>query len=1161
MMTKRCFALCGPGLWLVLACAVASAQSIPTTTSRSEDVRAQETRPLDAPGSRAVPAGEAATTELVRSLRWTIDAEERRLAAAPDRVRADLVATLKGQVVVLESLLAARSALVVESTEAARSKSGRETDERRAVKVRQELVAPTGLTEPNADDAEAKLRNERATAASAAKQVETYRVKVKADLDRFRKDSESAASKLPGAANDLSEARATLAAAERSLERSREAGMVPDGLRVLEEKVWTAKAEVAWREAESARLELLTGSAADDRVRNLNFKLALEDDKRRMYEAKAREAARRLVLAQEARSNRAAAEVERLSKEAAVAPSWMADWYTSRIRIAELRRDAFEAQRRAESWTSRLSESGEIRALEAESEADLASLKEVEAGRLEAEVMTSGTAPGIKALIEGAESDLAAVGKFLVDARDATRDMRENLRRARSESPDDLGRRVEGYQATFAVPAGVSPSNDEERRAAGPRAFSELGTEARLASKECADALSGLQKQLGDSTTRLVELRTRLNRVLLFLEREQRWVRDTGEWTLNGLLSELRTLPVRSSEVAAGVAAAHVGVWRDVVALGAGGPSAWGPWVVLAAILGVALIAPLLSSGAFRWPEPGPQRAFRVARAVIGALGRCTSLPLLVALAGWIPALLVQSPPSVRGPAFATGGVLSIFLLGRSLVNFLLGATAGHARVLHTSDEMAEVLRQTFRRLLWLGVSIAPFATLADVFSGRTSEWGAFLWATLSFGIQFTLLWALWRPSYLPAVIRSAEELGGSSRFVRFVAHPLAIGVVVFLLALQLLSYSVAFDTFRNRFFFTASWFFLAWAVRGWIIRSILGTGRELSAPPREPSPTTSEWTLRAAAYFKDRTLRFIGSLLYWFAAIPVCMTWDLWGVGWEANLGAKIPFVSDTLTIGNLLEAVITVCFMSMVIRWIRDALRYKVLPATDWDPGLRYTCLTLSTYALVAGVAIFVLNRQLQLDAGKIGWFVTALGLGVGFGLQEIINNFVSGLILLVERPIKVGDMVVVDGVTGRVEVINMRSTTVMTGDNMGLIVPNKDLIASKVTNWSSGTPCVRVAIPVGVAYGTDLAAFEKRVMDVVHAHAAVLKDPAPELTMTAFGASSLDFEVGFFVPLTAARGKIRGDVLRTLERELVAAGIEIPYPRQDVRVVGMPSEKPRA
>ena len=178
----------------------------------------------------------------------------------------------------------------------------------------------------------------------------------------------------------------------------------------------------------------------------------------------------------------------------------------------------------------------------------------------------------------------------------------------------------------------------------------------------------------------------------------------------------------------------------------------------------------------------------------------------------------------------------------------------------------------------------------------------------------------------------------------------------------------------------------------------------------------------------------------------------------------------------------------------------------------------------------------------------------------MQEIINNFVSGLILLVERPIKVGDMVVVDGVTGRVEVINMRSTTVMTGDNMGLIVPNKDLIASKVTNWSSGTPCVRVAIPVGVAYGTDLAAFEKRVMDVVHANAAVLKDPAPEITMTAFGASSLDFEVGFFVPLTAARGKIRGDVLRTLERELVAAGIEIPYPRQDVRVVGMPSEKPR-
>lgn len=749
------------GLLPVLATGVASAQSLPTTSSRAEDTRTVETRPLDAPGTRAVPAGDAATAELIRSLRAAVDSEERRLAAAPDRVRADLVATLRGQIGVLEGLQAARSALVAESTEFARSKSGRESDERRSVKVKQELVAPTGLTDPSAEDAEARLRNERATAASAAKQVAAYRAKVKADFDRFRKDCEDAAAKLPGVANESAEARAALLAAERSLERSREAGMIPDGLRVLEEKVWTAKAELAWREAEAARLELLTGTAVDERVRNFNFKLSLEDDKQRMYEAKAREAARRLALAQEARTNRAAAEVSRLKGESERAPAWMADWYAARITVATLQRDAFETQRRAESWASRLGESGEIRSLEAESEADLASLKEVEAGRLEAEVVTSGTARGIRTLLDGAEADLSAVSSFLVEARDASRGLREDLRRVRAESPEDLGRRIEELQGTFSVPAGATPNGEEERRAATARAFTDLGGEARLAAKEFSDALTSLQRQLGDSTTRLVELRTRLNRLLLFLEREERWVRDTDRWTLNGLIDDARRVPVKIPEVLAGIGAAYVGVWRDVVALSAGGPSAWGPWVVLLAVLGVALIAPLLSGPVFAWPEPGPQRAFRVARAVIGALGRCASLPLLIASAGWIPAMLLRSPPTVRGPIFATGGVLSIFLLGRSLVNFLLGSGAEKARVLHTSDEMADVLRQVFRRLLWLGLLIAPFAVLVDAFSGRTSPWGPFLWAALSLGIQVSLLWVLLRPSYLPAVIRSAERFGG----------------------------------------------------------------------------------------------------------------------------------------------------------------------------------------------------------------------------------------------------------------------------------------------------------------------------------------------------------------------------------------------------------------
>jgi small-conductance mechanosensitive channel len=247
-------------------------------------------------------------------------------------------------------------------------------------------------------------------------------------------------------------------------------------------------------------------------------------------------------------------------------------------------------------------------------------------------------------------------------------------------------------------------------------------------------------------------------------------------------------------------------------------------------------------------------------------------------------------------------------------------------------------------------------------------------------------------------------------------------------------------------------------------------------------------------------------------------------------------------------------------VVRSTRDLLRFVILPRTALDIGVRYTIVTLTTYALVALAGVVILGGQLKVEPAVIGGFVAALGLGLGFGLQEIINNFFSGLILLVERPLKVGDIVSVSGTVGRVDRINMRSTTIMTGDNTGVIVPNKDLISSTVTNWSAGTPTIRITVPLSISYGSDTEQFKRVVMGIVDAHPLVLKNPAPDLSFSAFGNSSLDFQLQYWIRLGSPGGKVKSDLHYAFDAAFREHGIEMPYPTQDVHVRSWPAEGPK-
>ena len=174
------------------------------------------------------------------------------------------------------------------------------------------------------------------------------------------------------------------------------------------------------------------------------------------------------------------------------------------------------------------------------------------------------------------------------------------------------------------------------------------------------------------------------------------------------------------------------------------------------------------------------------------------------------------------------------------------------------------------------------------------------------------------------------------------------------------------------------------------------------------------------------------------------------------------------------------------------------------------------------------------------------------MGFGLQNIISNFISGLIILAERPIAIGDRIEIGGVAGQVRQISLRSTTVITSDNIAIIVPNADFITQRVTNWSYEDPRVRFRIPFGVAYGTDLGLLNRLMMEVADKQSGALKEPKPELLFVGFGDSSLNFELAVWSELgESAPRRFRSDLFFAIEEKLRQHEIEIPFPQRDVRV----------
>jgi small-conductance mechanosensitive channel len=268
--------------------------------------------------------------------------------------------------------------------------------------------------------------------------------------------------------------------------------------------------------------------------------------------------------------------------------------------------------------------------------------------------------------------------------------------------------------------------------------------------------------------------------------------------------------------------------------------------------------------------------------------------------------------------------------------------------------------------------------------------------------------------------------------------------------------------------------------------------------------------------------------------------------------------FLEPLLNIGTsefslwgIILFILAITFLFLITSWLKKMLIEKILSRYQIDIGVRQSIGSIFKYFTVT-IGLFVIIQSTGLDLSALGLLFGALGVGIGFGLQNITNNFISGLIILFSRPIKVGDRVEVGHTLGDVIDISARATTINTNDNITIIVPNSEFISNTVINWSHNDRNIRYRIPVGVAYKEDPAIIKKLLLEVAAEHMGVLKIPPPSVLFDEYGESSLNFYLLVWTTDYINKPSIlKSDLYFAIFEKFKKHDIEIPFPQRDLHL----------
>lgn len=545
-------------------------------------------------------------------------------------------------------------------------------------------------------------------------------------------------------------------------------------------------------------------------------------------------------------------------------------------------------------------------------------------------------------------------------------------------------------------------------------------------------------------------------------------------------------------------------------------------------------------------------------------------LPLLLGFSGWALGRAPEASDWLRGLTF---GLKNAAWMAYAFLFVRVVARRGGLGAAHFGWP-EQALCQLRQAVGWLMAIILPAVLIIGTTGfedakGQLDSVGrlSLIVANLCSGV---VMWRLFRPSngVFSSMVREAAG-GHSARwehlmcwsmvaiaigltvlaYIGYTITALILGVMV-LAALRLLVGAAILYGLVLRWF-TSKWRKLALAeameqrrTRREAAKAAAAAGEESSEEIVPVDVTDAELDLASIGSQTRRLLRFLVGLA---ATLTI---WFLWSE-MIPSLGAlDTVTVLWGLSLLGIVQAILIVGVTLVISKNLPGLLEVAVLRATTIDVGTRNAIATLCQYAVIA-IGLGLLFDALSLDWSKFGWMAAALSVGLGFGLQEVVANFVCGIILLFERPIRVGDIVTLEDVTGTVTKIRMRATTITNWDRKEFVVPNKQFITGTLMNWTLSSSINRVVITVGVAYGSDTEKARQIMLEIAHDHPLVLDDPAPMATFEAFADSSLNLLLRAYLPDLDNRMKTISDLHTEIDKRFKKAGIEIAFPQRDLHL----------
>jgi len=280
-------------------------------------------------------------------------------------------------------------------------------------------------------------------------------------------------------------------------------------------------------------------------------------------------------------------------------------------------------------------------------------------------------------------------------------------------------------------------------------------------------------------------------------------------------------------------------------------------------------------------------------------------------------------------------------------------------------------------------------------------------------------------------------------------------------------------------------------------------------------------------------------------------MTWEeIFGYIQDV-LNFQLFMVSEApITVASVLVFLLFITLSILSGVWIRRTLNRRIFKRFKIDSGTSYTLSRITQY-LVISIGILISFNFVGINLSSLTVIFGLLSVGIGFGLQNVTSNFISGLIILFERPISVGDRVMVNNIEGDITEINIRSTMVRTVNNISIIVPNSEFVSKDVINYSHGDPTYRLDINVGVAYGSDLDDVLKALKEVADENSSVMREPEPEVHLIEFGDSSWNMQLRGWIPDVKHYPRIRNELNQAIVRTFRKYKVEIPFPQRDLHV----------